>query len=74
LAGNPFPLSDLCGGCQAATGTPTEAGDNQVSGSFQVICQARPPYPLPYLSQLAYTYQPETDTLIDIWGVIWSRR
>jgi hypothetical protein len=58
----------------SATGTLTEAGNNQVSGSFQVICQARPPYPLPYLSQLAYTYQPATDTLIDIWGVTWTRK
>ncbi len=57
----------------SAIGTLTEAG-NDVHGSFQVYCQTHPPEALPYLSQLAYTYQPATDMLIDIWGVIWSRR
>jgi len=47
---------------------------NELHNSFQVICQTHPPEPLPYLSQLAHTHQPATDTLIEIWGVIWSRK
>jgi len=57
----------------SAIGTLTEAG-NDLHGSFQVVCQTHPPEPLPYLCQLAYTYLPGTDSLIDIWGVIWTRK
>ena len=57
----------------SAMGFLTETG-NDIHGSVQVYCQTAPPEPLPYLSQLAFTYQAETDTLIDIWGVVWSRR
>ncbi len=56
-----------------ARGVLTEDG-NDLHGALQVYCQYSPPMALPYQSQFAYTYDSNTDTLTDIWGVVWYRK
>jgi len=49
------------------------AGGSDLTGTLPLYCQTSPPthHSTP---QFAYTYQPATDTLIDIWGVVWNRK
>ncbi len=51
----------------------TQAGFPILTGTVQFYCQTLPPSALPYFSDLRFTYDPTTDTLVDQWGVVWSR-
>lgn len=63
------PRGDLV----AATlrGTMTLAG-NELGGDLPLVCRTGPPALLGVF-WLTFTYVPETDTIVDTFGIVWSR-
>ena len=66
----PGPRGDLV--AAALRGNMTRAGD-ELSGDLPLVCRTSPPQLLGVF-RLTFTYEAASDTLVDTFGIVWSRR